>query len=500
VTGRRRWVGRQSWPAAVLLLLGLATPVFAQGTPAVGREAAGRLRFPELVFDPPRAQEHTLASGTPVLFLEDRSLPLVTLFATFRGGYALLPRELYAAASSLSGLLRSGGSTTLPPDSVDRILDNLALQVTFGGGGRSTFSSLNTLTRHLAPAVALWVDLLRNPGFDSAAVEVSRGRQLEAVRRRVDDPGLLAYSEFNRIMFGDHPVGWEMNEGDLTPERFSREALQEAGGRILCPGNLVLGVVGDADWSEVEPLLEEMVRGWPPCSGQLQEPPPPKMRETRRVFLIPRDLTQSTVIMAEPGGISQSSDPEYFASRIGNSILGASGFSSRLLSRLRTEMGYAYSASSLWTAPSQYEGIVGAVTQTRSGSTIAAARLILEIMEEMRHQPPSQDEVDQVVSQIANGFVFNFEDPAQIVARQMVYVAEGLPRDWLQRFLTEVQRVRPEAVRDVFRRHVDPQDMTILILGNPETFDLPPEVLGEVEIWDPGRASAPPRGEPPPRR
>jgi len=456
------------------LLFSLAKPTMAQPGPGIGRDAIDRLRFPELAFDPPTAQEKSLESGVPVILLEDHSLPLVTLFARFRGGYGNLPRESYAATTALVSLIRSGGTTSLPPDSVDQILDHLALQVTFGGGGGSSFSSVNTLTKHLADAVTLWADLLKNPRFDSREVDIWRGRQLESVRRRPDNPGLLAFSEFNRLMFGDHPIGWEMGEADLTPERVSSE-----------------------------PLMEEIMEGWPSCPAPLPEGEPPDMRKGGGDFLVPRDLTQSTVVMAEPGGVSEGTDPDYFASRIGNSILGAGGLTSRIPARVRTEKGYAYQASSLWTAPARYEGIVGAITQTRSESTIAATRLMLDIMEEMRNDPPLQEEVDRVVDQLVNGFVFNFQTPAQIVARQMVYRAEGLPADWLEQFIREVQRVQPEAVRRVFQRYVNPDEMLILILGNPDEFDFPPETLGPVQIWEVAggnRTSGSPRGGPPLRR
>jgi zinc protease len=208
------------------------------------------------------------------------------------------------------------------------------------------------------------------------------------------------------------------------------------------------------------------------------------MRSEGGVFLIPKDLSQSTVVMAEPGGISQRDGPDYFASRIGNSILGGSGFSSRIVTRVRTEKGYAYSASSLWTTPSRYEGIIGAVTQTKSESTIAAINLILDTMRELRDVPPSQEEVRRAIDRIVNGFVFNFQDPAQIVSRQMFYLAQGLPEDWLQQYLSGIQRVGPSGVQRVFREHVDPDEMVILILGDPDDFDLPPETLGRVQIWE----------------
>lgn len=462
----------------------------------VGRETVQGLQFEPLRFDPPQVQERALDSGLPVFLMEDHTLPLVTLYARFKGGYALLPRESYAPAFALSSLFRSGGTTNLSPDSVSHLVDYYALLVSFGGGGGSTFSSVNTLARYLEPAVDLWSEILRHPRFDPAEVEIWRSRQLEGLRRKGDSPGFLAVSEFNRIMFGDHPIGWDLEEADLTPERLSTETLTRVHARMICPENLILGVVGAVDWEEVKPLLEQMVSGWPSCSEPLLEPLIPELREGRRVFLIPKDLTQSHIVVAGPGGVSQSSDGDYFASRIGNSILGAGGFSSRLLSRVRTDEGFAYGVSSFWTTPARSQGIVGATTQTKSESTIEVTRLMLDIIAEMGEDPPTQDEVDRVVDQTVNSFVFNFQDPAQVVSRQMFYLARDLPDDWLARYVRGIQAVAPRDIRRVFSDHVRPQDMTILIVGDSTAFDLPPSVLGEVEIWDVGKgggATAPRR-------
>jgi zinc protease len=125
---------------------------------------------------------------------------------------------------------------------------------------------------------------------------------------------------------------------------------------------------------------------------------------------------------------------------------------------------------------------------------VAAIRVILETMEEMRTEEPSHEEVDRIVSQIVNGFVFNFQDPSQIVSREMYYLAQGLEADWLERYLQGIQRVTPRDVLRVFEANVNPKKMIILILGNPEDFDLPPETLGPVQIWnvETGSVTSPP--------
>lgn len=463
----------------------------AQEPPAIGREAALALEPPELDFEPPRPDLHELPGGVEVLVLEDHALPLVTVLARFEGGYGRFPRDYFAAGLAMPSLLRSGGTASLAPDSIDLLLEHHAIQVAFGSAGGSFTSSVNTLKDQLGTTLGLWGAMLKEPGFDSARVEVWRGQELESVRRRSDDPGRLAVSEFNRLMYGDHPVGWEMSPSDLEPEDLSYERLSWLHRRILCPGNLMLGVTGDVSWEEVRPLLVRLLEGWPPCPAPLPEAPVPDIRREGGVFLIPRPLEQSTVVLAHTSDVRQGDGEDYFVSRIANSILGASGFSSRLMTRLRTQEGLAYSASSLWTTPREAQGLVGALTQTRGDATVAATRLILEVFEEMRSAPPDADAVRTAVDEAVNGFVFNFESPSQIVSRQMIYRGEGLAADWLESYLEGIQDVEPDDVLELFRRELQPERMTILVVGDPERFDEPLEALGPVTILERGPTPAP---------
>lgn len=476
------------WLAASLIALMVCGPARAQD---VGREAAERLVFPELRFEPREPSTHEI-DGVTVYLMEDPALPLVDVVARFQGGYGDFPREAYAAGTALPSLLRGGGTATLSPDSVDRILEFYAIQTSFGGGGGSTTASLNTLSQHLDRALDLWRELLVRPGFDSARLEVWRGQEMEGVRRRLDDPGRLAFATFNRLMFGDDPIGWEMSPRDLEPDRLNRDRLVQVHGRIFCRENLLMGVTGAVTWEQVRPHLERLVAELAPCPGPWPESPEPEVRRTPGVFLIPRPLEQSTVVLAHATELRQGDTPGYFASRIGNAILGASGLSSRLLTRVRTEAGLAYSASSLWTAPLEHPGLVGATTQTRADATVATIRLVLEVMDEMRRAPPRADEVAAAVDEATNGFVFNFESPGQVIARQMFYQANGLPGDWLSRYLAGVQAVRPEDVHRAFVDHLDTDRMVILVVGDPAAFDEPLEVLGPVTILDVADGGAPP--------
>lgn len=485
-----------------LVLVGLApAPGSSQSAPLPDRALVDGLSFEPLRFTPPEVDVHDL-SGVRVFHLLDATLPLVDVFVRFKGGYGRFGIEHYAAGSALPSLLRTGGTLDADADSVDRRIEALALQMSFGGSGSAISASLNTLRSTLDEGLDLWWSMVTRPAFDSEALEVWRGRELESVLRRVDDPGRLAFSEFNRLMYGDHPIGWEMAPDDLTPDRLTPDRLLDLHRRVVCRDNLVMGVAGDVAWGDIEPRLSAMLADLPTCPDELPDTPLPDIRREPGVFLIPKAIDQSTIVMAHTTGLRQGATPDFFASRIGNSILGASGFSSRLLGRVRTEEGLAYSASSLWTTPERYDGLIGATTRTGSTTTVSAIQVILEIMREIRSAPPAEAEVDDTIDQFVNGFVFAFESAGQIVSRRMAFEAGGLPGDWLERYVDGIQAVRPADVHEAFRRHLDPEAFTILVVGDPDRFAEPLASLGlgPVTILDPDRPTSEPSGSPRSRR
>jgi zinc protease len=445
----------------------------------VGREAVERLTFPPLVLDPPSASEHQVL-GVTVYHLHDPALPLVDLFVQMRGGSAHFPRDQLGPLTGFSHFIRNGGTLELPPDSVDRRVDLLALQLGFGSGGTGSFATLNSLRSTFDEGLQLFQGILTRPGFDRETVEVWRGQELERVRRRPDNPGGLAFDEFNRLMFGDHPVGWVLEEGDLEPDRFTDERLREIQAELLCRDRLILGLAGDLSWDEAEPRIRRFLEAWPSCTSELEDAPEPELRREGGVFILPRPVEQSTIVMAHPGGLRQEASPDFFASRVANLILGGGGFTSRLMARVRTERGLAYGASSLWTTPLRYEGLVGALTSTAPEQTVEATGLLLEILDEFRSEPPREEEVTLAVDQISNGHVFAFQSARQIVARRMGNLAQDLPEDWLEIYLEGIQQVGVDDVFRVARERIDPERMTILIVGDPARFDPGIEALGRL--------------------
>jgi predicted Zn-dependent peptidase len=337
---------------------------------------------------------------------------------------------------------------------------------------------MNTLSDRLAPALDLLREILLEPAFSDEALEVWRGQEKARIRSREDDPGALAFSEFNRLMYRDHPVGWVMGEDEISPDRVSRARIESLHATLYCRDRLVVGVSGDVRWDEAERLLGDFISAWSPCEAPLPSPPRADVRSEPGVFILPRPVEQSTIIAAESSTVRLDDSPTYFASRIADFVLGGGGPSSRITSRIRGEEGLAYGAASVWTAPILYDGLLGGLTASGAATTVRATRVLLEVMQDLRDAPPTDTEVREAVETIAAGYAFAFESPAQIVARQVAYRLQRLPRDWLTRYLEGIQEVTSAQVAAVVRDHLEPERMTILIVGDPSRFGPGLEELG----------------------
>lgn len=450
--------------------------------PLVGLEAIQRLEFPPLEFDPPEPERFELSNGVPVFFLQDNALPLVDVFINIRGGYAHFHRDSYAAASGLLSLMRNGGTRTFTVDSLDAHIDYHALGTATSTGGERMVLRVSGLSRQLDVILEVWSEIILQPRFDSAAVERWRDRERDAVRRRADFPGSLAVLEFNRLMFGDHPTGWMMTGTDLAPGRVTEARLRALHGRVVCPENAVIGAAGAVERDTLRAALERVLAGWEPCGSGLTDPPAPTISAAPRVYVVPMSIGQSTVVVGQPGGVILGETREYFASRIANWIIGGNSFTSRLMSRVRSEEGLAYSAASVWGASPDHERILGAITHTRPDRTVQAARLVMETLEDVRTDPPSEEEVGLARDAIVNGFVFGFGSATQIVAREVGYLANGLPTDWLIRSFEGIRDVETGDVADVVRTYIRPEDFTVLIVGDTTAFDA--SELGPVTVLD----------------
>lgn len=464
-----------------LIAVAAASLAVLPPTAAAQQDARAQVRalqFAPLRFQPPTPKRVTLSNGVALYLLEDHALPTLSVQIVSRRGVANIPDSLWGVGWQADNMLRTGGTTRLPPDSVDKLIEFYGINLSIFSGNEESGASVSGLARYRDEMLELLLDMLRNPRNDTSRVRITAAQQQETWRRRNDQPGSVLGRAWSQVVMGDHPLGRSLVTPDeiagFTPERF--RWVQE---RLFCPQAFVIGVSGDYDERSLRAKLESLFRGWPACAP-VREPPPLTLATGPTVVLVEKDVNQTNIRMGHAGGIRVADRPEYFATRVTNFVMGGSGFTSRMLSRVRSDSGFAYSAFTSWGAETDREAPFFAGAQIRAEKTVAGIKLMRDVVASMAADPPTAGDVKLAQDNEVNSFVFQFENAAQMVAAQLSYAIDGLPANWFDVYLRGIQAVTPEQVRDVSRRYLHPDQLIVVVVGKPSAFDRPLAELGEV--------------------
>jgi zinc protease len=422
-----------------------------------------------------------LSNGMRVYLLENHELPLISGVALVRTGNLFDPPDKRGLADMTGTVMRSGGARSKTGEQIDLELENIAASVESSIGETSGSVSFSSLRENAARVLELARDVMQDPEFRADKVDLAKRQYRSAISRRNDEASDIAGREFASIVYGrDNPYGWQIEYEHI--DRIRREDLQAFHRRYFFPANVMLAVYGDFETAAMKEQLEKIFGQW--TAQQPPVPPFPKPPDafSPGVFLaVKPDVTQSFLQIGHWGGTLR--DPDYPALEVAANILG-SGFSSRLVNRVRTQLGYAYNVGAGWGANYNHPGLFQISGSTKSATTVETVQVIREEVEKMRIAEVTPRELETAKQIILNGFVFNFDNPSKTLSRLLQYEYHGYPRDFLFQYQKAVAAVTRADVLRVARQHWHPEKLTILTVGNPKEFGKPLNTIGPVRTVD----------------
>jgi len=424
-----------------------------------------KITFEPLKFDPPVAKQfrHTLANGVVVYMAPSAEFPLINISFTFRGGAYLDPKDKIGLAEFTGSMMRSGGTNTLKPADLDEEIDFLAAQINTGSGDTTSSASLNSLKSNFDQSFKLFMDVVRNPGFDAERLDIFKSKVIEGLKQRNDDAGPILDREWNALLYGaDHFESAQSTKASV--DSITIDDLKAMHARIFHPGagNLYIAVTGDFDPQSMLSTLEAAFAGWKPGEAN-PTPPAPTAEFKPGVYYVEKDIPQGKVFIGMRG--IQRDDPDAIAVSLMNQILGGGGFTSRITNRVRSDEGLAYSAGSAMQPNVWYPGEFRALFQSKSATVALATKLIMEEIGRIRTEPVTAEELDVAKKNFIETFPRTFESKPGMLG---VFVNDEMtkrPADYWQTVRQKVQAVTPADVQAMAKKHLSPENMAIFVVG-----------------------------------
>ena len=401
-------------------------------------------------------------NGLTVVVLEQHFLPIVEVHALVKSGSAQDPPEKAGLANLVASLLDEGTTS--------RTSKQLAEQIDFVGGALEvkaaedfTTASVRVLKKDVELGFTLLADILQHPAFLKPEFERIRSQILGEMASDNDDPGHVAMKAFNQLVFHGHPYRWPLNGTEESLNKITHADVVGFYAREYAPSQIILTIVGDVTAEQVTTFVQTHFGGWKKASPQPRTAKNAPPIEKKTVQLIEKDLTQSNVILGH-GGISRT-NPDFYAVTVMNYILGAGGFSSRLMDSIRDKQGLVYGIMSHFDARLM-PGSFWVNFQTRTEATNQAIQGVLAELKSIREAPVTDQELSEAKSFLIGSFPLRLDSTAklaQVLAQVEFY---GLGFEYFSQYPKWIERVTKEDVQRVAKQYLYPQRYALVVVGN----------------------------------
>jgi zinc protease len=425
-----------------------------------------QLEYPELTFQLPEVETLVLDNGIRLYLKSDNELPLVQVTAMIGSGAISSPEDKTGFAGLFGSVWRSGGAGDKSPEALDEYLDLMAADMSASMGTYSAQLDLSLRSENLQEGINVLGDLLLRPGFDSERLELARLQAKEHLRRQNDSPGSISRRLLMAALYPDHYLGRSPTEASLMS--ITRQDLVDFQKTYFAPNNLWIAVSGDFEREHLLSILKQNFADWSQRDVPEQELPPVKGPDTGLIQVAAKDLPQTTIVIGDLG--LSKEHPDQYAVRVLNYILGGGGFNSRMMREIRSNRGLAYSAYSYFQVGRRLPGPFVAGTETKNVSVLPAISLTREIMNDLRDNPVTDEELQLAKESQINSFVFGFENTHSVVSQQMSLAFFEYPENYLADYRDHIAAVSVADVQRAAQEFINLSRQQIVLVGNPEEF------------------------------
>jgi predicted Zn-dependent peptidase len=427
-------------------------------TPAGWKHPLSFERHPEKIIYP--AAESLDIDQSRIFYLPDRELPLVDLVLLVKAGSVDVAESKIGLTTLLNGSIIRGGTQGYSPAELARILDENAIDISVSVGEEETVIQLSVLKEDWQAGLNLLQEILTRPGFDPGVLEIVKTQALTGLKRQGGNAQAVAGRERAILHFKGHPYGRDPLAGLQTIPAISGEDLKQFLREYVVPSNIVAAVAGDIDKQEVVSGLEHFFKALPQTPGPVRQLADPTETPPVLALIHKPGQVQSQIALSLPS--VKRTHPDYWKINLLMSIFG--GSDSMMYTRLRDDLGLVYSAGFFETYKWSAGSLIGYIG-CKGDKTVPAIAETIKIMKSLQQDVPRR-EIEQKRLDALNSFVFNVDDPADLVKLYGRYYMRNEPLDTLGKIQDAFFNADRDDLRRLAREYLDPQKIQIVVVAD----------------------------------
>ncbi|MFP4240746.1 MAG: M16 family metallopeptidase [Chitinispirillaceae bacterium] len=401
-----------------------------------------------------------LENGPVAYVAVDSSLPLINLQGYIRYGSLEDPADKKGLGTLMSKLLRTGGTEKYQADSLDKLIDLLAMRFSFSQNESHISFKASFLSENLNTAMNVMEQMFFHPTFQPEKIQKEKSILKQYVKHRFVNPEPVLKSAYNKLMYPKSDAARLISAASL--DSISRDDLVALHRKVFTNREIVISASGKFNRNEMVTRLNRIFS--PVAEHEEKKEPEIKVNPELKALVVDKKINQAYVRMGLP--LFKRPHPDYYSVSILNLILGGGGFNSRLATRIRSDEGLTYSIYSHSESNYLYPGTLYINFYTKSQSFSRAVTLVLQELQKIREEGVTKQELENARTTYISQLPSMFRSPEDIVSTYAMNEFFGRSPDHYRKYPKALRSITQDDVQNAAKKYLNLSEIRYSIVGD----------------------------------
>lgn len=308
----------------------------------------------------------TLKNGLNLITIDLPYLDSITSLVAVGAGSRYETKDVNGLSHFLEHMFFKGSKKYPSAEKISSIIDGMGAVNNASTSKEYTYYWIKSSAKNLETSIDILSSMLKESLLEEEEIQREKGVIIEELRMIRDNPGHFVWDLYEKLQFGDQPLGWDIGGEEQIILNFKKNDFVKYLDSFYSPKNMALVFAGKIP-PDIEDLANQYFLNLPLRASEKYLPYKKEKQQKPKIDIYFKQTDQAHLVLGVEG--YDRNDPKRYAARLLGLVLG-SGMSSRLFIQVRERRGLAYSVHA------------GHDVYIDTGSFTAYAGLKLEKLEE----------------------------------------------------------------------------------------------------------------------
>ena len=401
-------------------------------------------------------------SGIEFWFVEDKSIPIVSVSFSFKGGSSIDTKNKNGISNLMTSLLDEG-TRNFTSKQFKNEMKMKGMKLSFSTQKDKIDGVFQIISSQAKDGFDLFYEALNHPSFSEVDIERVKRQVISSIKIDESDLSTLASNKFNQNFFKDHVFSKNIKGSEDSLKKIKKSDLIDFHKKSFVRNNLVIGVAGNINVNKIKKYIELVFSELEDNQQIYSIQKFKSLSVGEKIFEL--KTPQSSVLFGHPG--LERNNENFFALRIANYILGGGGFQSRLYKNIREKKGLVYSIYS-YLLSYENDGVIVGGFQTRNISVFDTIQNVKNEWKKIYSRGITKNELDNAKAYFNGSFTRNFTSTLSIARLLQVVQYYDLGADYFIKREKIINSLNLELVNNVISDYFSNDKLFFMIVGEPK--------------------------------